>query len=91
MASLVVGWKTGAVFNPEDVSRMFEAYTLAWQALSFAFDVEFGPEATDARRLLAAAVLKHSRDDATSDVAQLCRKALDDMPPYSASWVRRVQ
>jgi hypothetical protein len=88
MVSLVVGWKTGAVFNPEDVNRMIEAYQMAWQALSFAFDVEFGPEATDARRLLAAAVLKHSCQDAPSDVTQLCRMALEDMPAYSASWVR---
>jgi len=84
MPSLVVGWKTGAVFNPEDVSRMMEAYGLAWQALSFAFSTRSGPEVSDARRRLAAAVLKHSRNDATSDVAQLCRQALDDMPPYAA-------
>lgn len=88
MASLVVGWRSGGVFNPEDVSRMIEAYEMAWRALSFAFDSEIRHDACDARRLLAAAVLKHSRKDVMSDAAQLCRKALDDMPPYPAFWVQ---
>jgi len=91
MVNLVVGWKSGEVFNPERLSPMIEAYELAWRALRFAFDEEYGAEASRARALLAAAVLKHSRADRTLNAADLCRKALEEMPPYTAAWIRPDQ